>query len=185
MLPFFLALMKLRQSFSCTVRVNKSNFLCNCCFPNATSSRIWELWGSEILGTSLHAFNWRNKILVFSICFSNEVFIFLFSTTFFIKAVVCHPCSAENCLSLQNIQLMLVKIKMTKYCVQINNNNGCIFGKKPHDCPSPKQSVACSSACLVILSPPEEDSFLSFVVCAKLWNFHLSNKEQICVPLDI
>lgn len=66
---------------------------------------------------------------------------------------------------------MLVKIKMTKYCVLINNNNGSIFGKKPHDCPSPKQSVPCSFACLAILISPEEDSILSFVVCATLWHF--------------
>lgn len=66
---------------------------------------------------------------------------------------------------------MLVKIKMEKYCVQINNNNGYIFGKKPHDYPSPKQSVPCSSECSVILGSPEEDSRLSFVVCAKVWIF--------------
>lgn len=86
------------------------------------------------------------------------------------------------CLSLQNTQLMLVKIKMTKYCVQINNNNGYIFGKKPHDCPSPKQSVPFSFECLVIWSVPEEDSIFSFVVCAQLWKFYLSNKGQFVFP---
>lgn len=67
---------------------------------------------------------------------------------------------------------MLVKIKMTKYCVQINNNNDYVFGKKPHDCLSPKQSVPCSSESLIILSSTEEDSILSYVICAKLWNFY-------------
>lgn len=88
------------------------------------------------------------------------------------------------CLSSQNIQLMLVKINMTKYCVQINNNNGYIFGKKPQPLSLPQAVCSLQFGMFSHLKLPE-DSILSFVVCAKLWNFYFSKNGHICFPLDI
>jgi hypothetical protein len=105
---------------------------------------------------TLNSFNCRKEILVF---FMWSGIDYLISATFSIKAVVCHPFSAKNYDWLCNIQLMLLKVKMTKYFVQINNNNGYIFGKKLQDCLSPKQPDPCSSEYLVISSVPEEGRF--------------------------
>ena len=56
-----------------------------------------------------------------------------------------------------------------------------------HNCPSPKQSVPCCSECSVILSLPEEENILPFVVCAKIWHFYpsvqFSSVAQSCLTL--
>lgn len=64
----------------------------------------------------------------------------------------------KTVFAFQNIQLIFTKIKMRKYCVQTNDNNGWSFANKPHNCLSSNQSVPCTSQYLVILSALEGGS---------------------------
>ena len=123
------------------------------------SSKSWELWDSEILGALLHALIEEKNVSIFHLLFKwsfhSLIFNFFFHKSSGMLSLLCW----KLCLSSQNIQLMLVKINMTKYCVQINNNNGYIFGKNPQPLSLPQAVCSLQFGTLGHLKLPETTFF--------------------------